>query len=327
VLLLLASKETVLLPWDESLARAKANADVIVPFTKFDRNAIKAVQSVLSRAGAPKDCRVELPPATPYPAFLSYVEALEKYSVLCRDRDGAHAETARMRAVKDERELSCIEKAAEITDGLIDAIERMARAGEIETETDAALFIERECRAAGCEGTSFPTLAAGPARSFGIHAFPAYTAGAFPAEGISLLDFGVLWDGYASDVTVTLLKGGLSEAQEKQVALMEKAYAAALPLYKPGAPVAGAARKVNAVYGREKRELPHGLGHGVGLAIHEYPSVRTSAPDTDVFLPGMVVTLEPGLYDASLGGCRFENDVLITENGNRVLTHSRVIRL
>ena len=73
--------------------------------------------------------------------------------------------------------------------------------------------------------------------------------------------------------------------------------------------------------------MPHSLGHGIGLEIHEAPFVRAAASSENLFLPGMVVTLEPGLYDAETGGTRLENDVLITEKGPEVLTHSRIIRI
>ena len=71
--------------------------------------------------------------------------------------------------------------------------------------------------------------------------------------------------------------------------------------------------------------MPHTLGHGIGLEIHEYPRVSTKMPADLYFQPGMILTLEPGLYDETLGGTRLENDILITENGNEVLTHSRII--
>ena len=71
----------------------------------------------------------------------------------------------------------------------------------------------------------------------------------------------------------------------------------------------------------------HGLGHGTGLEIHEAPFISTRTSEDKVFLPGNIITLEPGLYDAETGGCRLENDVLITDTGNCILTNSRIIRI
>ena len=73
--------------------------------------------------------------------------------------------------------------------------------------------------------------------------------------------------------------------------------------------------------------MPHSLGHGIGLEAHESPVIKPSISRDVVFTPGMVVTLEPGLYHPVAGGCRLENDILITEAGHEVLTHSRIIRL
>ena len=73
--------------------------------------------------------------------------------------------------------------------------------------------------------------------------------------------------------------------------------------------------------------MPHGLGHGIGLEIHEEPFVSKRTEESTVFKPGMIVTLEPGLYDPKKGGCRLENDILICESGNLQLTNSRIITL
>ena len=73
--------------------------------------------------------------------------------------------------------------------------------------------------------------------------------------------------------------------------------------------------------------MPHTLGHAIGLEIHELPHISTKIPSTVLFQPGMILTLEPGLYDPELGGCRLENDILITKTGNEVISHSRIIRI
>ena len=85
--------------------------------------------------------------------------------------------------------------------------------------------------------------------------------------------------------------------------------------------------KVDKIFAKAKMKMPHSLGHGTGLEIHEAPFVRSKASLETVFQPGMIVTLEPGLYDPELGGCRYENDILITESGNGVLTQSRIVRI
>ena len=316
----------ILSPWDENLAKERAVVNKIVPFTRYERDDVKAVSGMLKMLKVPGTSKVEIPCSTSYPEFLHFVDGLSNYDVICKE-DGVETFAAELRAVKDEYELTCIRTAAKITDSIIDVIEAKIKAGEITTEMDVALLIEKECRLAGCEGTGFETLAAGPARSFAIHCFPPYTSGAFPAEGLSILDFGVKYNGYTSDVTLTIAKGSLSEAQEKQLDLVEKAYNQALPLYQKDLPIKGPAVKVDEIFAKAKRFMPHSLGHGIGLETHEAPSIRIKTPQEAVFKVGMVATLEPGLYAPELGGCRFENDILITETGPEVLTHSRIIRL
>ena len=206
-------------------------------------------------------------------------------------------------------------------------IEEKIKTGEIKTESDVALLIERELRANGCQRTGFDTLAAGPERSFAIHAFPGYTNAAWPAQGLSILDFGVVYNGYTSDTTLTVAKGELTEGQEKIVRLVQKAADECLKLYVPGKTIVDAAKKADNVFAAEKMKMPHTLGHAIGLEIHEFPRVSTKVDPELTFAPGMILTLEPGLYDPKHGGCRLENDVLITAEGNEVITHSKIIRI
>jgi Xaa-Pro dipeptidase len=326
LLVLTITGHAVLCPWDENLAQKMAAVDVIIPYTEYGRHPVAAIKGIVSKISVPPRSRIEIPGETPYPLFLQYVEALMEYDVLCRD-SGVSEEIARMRSIKDAAEIEIIEKACTITDAIINLVEKQMKGGKIKTEMDVAFLIEREARAAGAEGTGFETLAAGPARSFGIHAFPPYTAGAFPAPGLSILDFGIKLEGYTSDVTITVASGELTPAQEKQLALVEKAYAAALELYMPGKPTRDASLKADEIFRKGKRAMPHALGHGIGLEAHEGPAIRNREDNEWTYEPGMVVTLEPGLYDPKHGGCRLENDILITETGNRVLTNARIIRI
>ncbi|MBR4463525.1 MAG: aminopeptidase P family protein [Treponema sp.] len=320
-----ADGQTVLVPWDVNLAQERAVDCTIIPSEKYERNNIKAVKAILNGFTVSGKQNVEIPPETPYPLFLKYVDALDGWDVRCREKS-LHEFVVEERACKDEYEIACTKEAARIGDLIIDQIEEGIRNGSLQTESDVALLIEKECRKHGCERTGFDTLAAGPDRSWAIHAFPGYTDAAWASPGLSILDFGVVYEGYTSDTTVTVARAPLSEAQEKLVALVEKAAETALPLYQAGSPIRLAGKAAENVFTKAKRVMPHTLGHGIGLEIHEYPRVSGKIDAEKVFKPGMIVTLEPGLYDPKLGGVRLENDVLITEEGNEVLTHSRIIR-
>ena len=327
VLIIFSDGYTVLIPWDENLAKQQAYCDKMVPYTRYknkDIDAVKAMLNVCYTHG--ENSKLELPPYLTYPDYLKFIDALSNYDCRCKE-DGAHKFVMDCRMQKDEYEIECTREAARVGDLIIDEIEKQIGKGKIKTETDVALLIERMLRENGCQRTGFDTLAAGPSRSFAIHAFPGYTAAEWPAQGLSILDFGVVYNGYTSDTTLTVAKGPLTEEQEKQLELVQKAYDEALKLYKPGKPILDAAKKCDSVFAAAKRKMPHGLGHAIGLEIHEPPRVNMTQNPEMLFKPGMILTCEPGLYDVEIGGTRLENDVLITEDGNEVITHSRIIRI
>lgn len=327
VLIIFSDGYSVLIPWDENLARQNGHFDKLVPYTRYKNSAIDATKAVLNICYTHgENSKVELPPYLTYLEYLKFIDALSNYDCRCKE-DGAHNFVVQCRMVKDDYEIECTKEAAHVGDLIINEIECQIKDGRIKTETDVALLIERMLRENGCQRTGFDTLAAGPSRSFAIHAFPGYTAAQWLAQGLSILDFGVVYNGYTSDTTVTVAKGPLTEAQEKQLALVQKAYDECLKLYKPGKSIQEAAKKADSVFATAKRKMPHTLGHAIGLEIHESPRVSSKTAPEVKFKPGMILTLEPGLYDVEIGGTRLENDVLITEDGNEVITNSRIIRV
>ena len=317
---------TLLVPWDINMAMLHAEADSMIPYTDFERKPAKALKGAIERLKISKGLRIEIPGTTSYPRFLNYVEEFSDFDITCRET-GIWAELEKFRAVKDETEIKIYHKVSALTDELIHLLEKNIHSGKLKTEADIAFFIDSEGRKRGCEGTGFETLAAGPARSFEIHPFPAYTKGSFGGSGLSILDFGLKYAGYTSDVTLTFAREPLSKEQEKMLSLTEKAYKLALPMVKSGETARNISLAVDTYLGRYKKAMPHALGHGIGLEAHEAPFLRNHADNNWLLEPGMVIALEPGLYDPVHGGCRLENDILITETGAEVLTDSRIIRL
>lgn len=325
LLFLSVGRCSLLVPWDINLAKQYAHADLIIPYGEFERQSGAALRGAALNLQIPPGSTIEIPSITPYPVFLRYVGDMTDFDIICRD-EGAAATVEKQRAVKDPEEISIFRRAAAITNSLIELLEKYVRQGKIKTEAAAAILIETEARRRGCEGTGFETLAAGPDRSFGIHAFPAYTGAAFGGPGLSILDFGLKYRGYTTDVTLTFVREP-NAAQEKMLALTEKAYRLALSMSKPGAAARDIAAAVDAFFARAKKFMPHGLGHGIGLEAHEAPALRNRKDNGWLLEPGMIFTLEPGLYDPARGGCRLENDILITGEGTEVLTTGRIIRL
>jgi Xaa-Pro dipeptidase len=337
MLFMFATGKTVLVPWDVNIANERSIVDQVIPYTEFKRSFKEAVTGVLrengveAAVGGPRVRRkVEFPGRTSHLRFLELKDDLPGAEIILRT-EGFESFVARARAVKDEWEIAAVEKAAGITNALIDAIADLLSlpGGRKDLrEVDLAQLIERESLALGAEGLGFETLAAGPQRSWAIHPFPSCSAGPFGGEGLSLLDFGVKVDGYTSDVTLSLAVGRLSPEQDRMIALVEEAYHAAVDAAKAGASPQEPARKAERVFAAAGWNMPHALGHGIGLDTHEAPLLRSQGDNPDpALLPGMVFTIEPGLYHPRHGGVRWENDVVITGSSARILTRSRIIRI
>jgi Xaa-Pro aminopeptidase len=232
----------------------------------------------------------------------------------------ASALVERLRMVKDEEELALIRSAVNLGARLFDRALEVIRPGVKESEVAAEM--EYAARRAGAEEMSFSTIIASGARS----ALPHGRASGQPIKpgGFVVCDFGVILGGYCSDQTRTVWvgadqKGAPQDARAAYEAVLE-AQQAAIAAVRPGAKVGevdAAARKVLRKRGLG-RYFTHSTGHGVGLEIHEAP--RVAAGQNDVLRPGMVITIEPGVYFPGKWGVRIEDMVAVTERGCDVLT-------
>jgi Xaa-Pro aminopeptidase len=222
----------------------------------------------------------------------------------------------RARMVKDEDELASIRAAVNLGATLFDRATEVLRPGV--TETEVAAEMEYAARAAGVEAMSFPTIIASGERSALPHG---RATGKAIAEGYVVCDFGVILAGYCSDETRTVWVGvqAPKDAREAYEAVKE-AQLAGISAVKPGvcaAEVDEAARKILRRAGLG-HQFTHSTGHGVGLEIHESP--RIAASQKEILEPGMVITIEPGVYFPGKWGIRIEDMVAVTDNGCEVLT-------
>jgi Xaa-Pro aminopeptidase len=223
-----------------------------------------------------------------------------------------------LRSRKDPTEISLLRRAVDIADQAWGHISDSIRIGQ--KEEDIALDLEFTMRRAGASGASFDFIVASGKRS----ALPHGRASSKLIQKGEFLtvDFGAVYQGYCSDITRTLVLGEPDERQKEIYEIVLAANQAVIDTLQPGLK----GREVDAVARNLIRKagygefFGHGLGHAVGLSVHEKPSLNQR--EETLLEPGMVVTVEPGIYIPDWGGVRIEDMVMITEEGCEVLTNS-----
>jgi len=232
------------------------------------------------------------------------------------DLQGTSGWVEELRMCKAENEIEHIRRAAQIGDEAFAELLPRIKSGL--TEREIALELEFLMRKKGASAMSFaPIVASGPQSAL-PHARPGeriLTYGDFV-----VMDFGCVVNGYCSDMTRTIVIGEPEEQHLVIYDLVLKAQLEALSAVAPGktgAEVDAIAREIISAGGYGEC-FGHGLGHSVGLEIHESP--RLSKIDNTVLQPGMVVTVEPGIYVPGFGGVRIEDLVVVTEDGHEILT-------
>jgi Xaa-Pro aminopeptidase len=221
-----------------------------------------------------------------------------------------------LRLVKDADELALMKEAALLGCKLFDHILAFIRPGIREIEVAAEL--EHQARLLGAEGMSFETIAASGVRSALPHGRA--TSAPLPRRGFLTLDFGVILKGYCSDMTRTVYLGKPRLNERNAYSAVLEAQEAGVAAVSSGASCADVDEAARGVLRREglAEAFSHSTGHGVGLEIHESP--RLGAGQTTRLRPGMVVTIEPGVYLAGQFGIRIEDMVAVTATGGQVLT-------
>jgi Xaa-Pro aminopeptidase len=221
-----------------------------------------------------------------------------------------------LRVVKDTDELAVMGEAALVGCRLFDGMLKFMRSGIAEIEVAAEL--EHQARMLGAEGMSFETIVASGARSAMPHGRA--TAALLPRHGFVTLDFGIILRGYCSDMTRTVYLGKPSPEERKAYNSVLEAQENAVNAVAPGASCAEVDEAARSILRREGlgEAFTHSTGHGVGLEIHEPP--RVGVGQSTRLVPGMVVTIEPGVYLAGQFGIRIEDMVAVTQSGSQVLT-------
>ena len=239
---------------------------------------------------------------TAFPSIESVVSAEEKVNQL--------------RMVKTEKEVAIIKEACKWADYAIEV--GCSELAEGKTEMQVLAAIEYELKKKGIAQMSFSTMVLTGKNGASPHGTPGDTK--IQKGDLVLFDLGVVVDGYCSDITRTVAFGDINEEQKKIYDTVLKAQLAAIDASKPGTACSVidlAARNIisEAGYGDF---FPHRLGHGLGISVHEFPSLTETNPL--VLQEGMVYTIEPGIYVPNIAGVRIEDDVYITKDGAEILT-------
>jgi Xaa-Pro aminopeptidase len=237
--------------------------------------------------------------------------------------------------IKTPHEIKLLKKSAQIANSCIPLIKNSLK--EEITEKELRRRIRRKIRSQHAS-LSFQTIVVCGKRSAKIHPKPRATNKII--KGMGYVDFGVCYKGYRTDVTVPFIKGKISKRERKIVETTLKAYDIAVNSVKVGLPCWKLFDKINNFLRKNGFKMLHALGHGIGIKVHELPFIgrplkrltkkkkkRWEKLKKIKFQENMVFTIEPAVYVKGLGGCRIENDVLLTRKGPKILTHAKLIEI
>jgi Xaa-Pro aminopeptidase len=244
-------------------------------------------------------------------SFIRLTEMADKKGIALRPENDL---VEKLRVVKDDHELQLLRESTRLNETVFQSVYASMEPGM--TEREIALALELTMREMGAERPSFDTIVAFGTNAARPHAVP--TDRVLQTGDIVLIDMGLVYQGYCSDMTRTFVMGRPDPLYVERHRIVRRAMLAGIDAIRAGvmcSDVDRAARRVlaDAGYGDA---FGHALGHGVGIAIHEDP--RLSSRSRRRLRAGMVVTVEPGLYLADWGGIRLENMVAVTETGCEV---------
>lgn len=327
------NRQTILIPWDFQIAHEYAEVDQIINMGDFEGGVIPATAETLKKL-TNSNPKIGVLRDIPYHRVRAALDQVPDAEIVF-DPQKIDALLDRLRSTKSSYEISLLKQSIKISNKLVEEMEdRLINRREIETEMDLGIFIESEMRKLGAFGVGFETLVASSARSWQIHTYPRADPNlTMYRPGLALTDFGVSAAGYTSDVTLPFVMGKMNTKMKTIVEAVQQAHDEAIDALRSKNYLHEIAEIAFNRIETAGFKMPHGLGHGIGLTVHDSPFLRKKPTHetllkswTDTELEeGMVFTIEPGIYEKDVGGFRLENDVIITAKGSEVVTNSRPI--
>lgn len=216
-----------------------------------------------------------------------------------------------LRMIKEPYEIAQIKQICQITAKVWEEMQKQIQPNWLETEVED--LIRSEFRKHKVYELAFNSIVSSGLHSHFIHTI----AKPIQIQNHLLCDFGGKWKNYCSDFTRVMIFDDKSEIN-KMWKLVKKLQKKVIKMIRPGIKISTLAKMANKFYLEHKIVQKHSLGHGVGLEVHELPNINSFSEI--ILKPGMVFTIEPGIYLPKIGGVRIEDIVLVTENGHEVLT-------
>ena len=319
--LLITNEERILFvhPFDFERA-SKADVEEVINIKDFDLSYSKALENKIKKFEKIGICKSKI--------SVEFYEKLKKIS----GKKFVDVEDflLELRSQKLKEEIEAIKKAAKITNYGIKVVEEILHEAKRKkiSEEFLAKSLEESLKNKGAESLAFSTIIATQKRTSFPHPFP--SASKKIVKEFGFVDFGVMYKGYCTDVTLPFLMKEISLEKRKIIDLVLNAYDLAISSVREEKPTWKLYEEVSNFLRQRKFELSHGLGHGIGLEVHEKPSISSKPKDLrgwkeESFKQNIVFTIEPAIYVKNFG-CRIENDFLLKKRIKK-LTNSKLIEV
>ncbi|MHC4598457.1 MAG: M24 family metallopeptidase [Planctomycetota bacterium] len=335
-LLLSASGERVLFPWDVKLARERTRNVEVVDAHWTGGGVRSAVMKRLGELAGRKDFTLAFPSRTAYHTVKTLGDGFPEARIEA-EPSGLDRILQDARSVKTKEEIAILEEGFAIADEVIGLIPEWleGQRGKNPREIDLAVHLQREMFDRGTDGARKAMLVANADRSAQVHPDPQAGESPLFKPGLALIDFWMVHKGYHTDLTIPLLFEPLSSGQERMIEVVTGVYDEAMASLVTGASIGRIARRARDVFDEAGLRPVGGLGHGLGLSGHDPPPLLPlpqGAKARETFVDrtleeGMVLAIEPGVIHDELGGFRLENDVVIGPERGEIKTHAQAIRI